>query len=80
MVLRLRVQHSARQLLRAFENESVGAGRGGLEQAKLCVVDARIGCNLGKVAAHQREVMTLVDATNPPNALKHLGIADMPDQ
>lgn len=57
----------------------VQAGRSGLEQPVLAVVDAREVADLGRVAAQQREVMALVQAAQAAQAVGRVLIVQARD-
>src|SRR5687768_8265624 len=69
----------ARQAPRHFaaraQDEGVAAGRNALDQLELRVVHDRVLGHLREVAAHQREVVTLVDGADATQALEPPGVA-----
>ena len=67
--LAARVEEAPRQLARRLQDERVAARRERSEQTVAGVVDARVGAELREVAAHQREVVALVDAADAAQAL-----------
>ncbi len=64
-----RVRQPPRHFLGRLQDEHVGARRGALEPAVLPVVDAGKVAELGQVAAHQRQVVAVIDAAQPAQAL-----------
>ena len=78
--LALRVAHPARHFLGGLQDEGEGAGRGGLEQAVLAVVDAGVGGQLAQVAAQQGEVVLLVDAADLPQLIDRGLVVEVADQ
>ncbi len=73
--LALGMQQAPRQFLGAFQDEGITARRGGLQQAILAVVHPRIGGDLGQVAAHQCEMMALIDAADAADSIQQGSIA-----
>src|SRR5689334_17709754 len=68
--LSLRVDQAARQLARGVENEGVAAWSDALDQAEARIVDDRVAPDLREVAAHERQVMALVDVAYPAQPLE----------
>ncbi len=70
--LALGVHEPPRHLLGSLEDEGVGAGREALDQAVLLVADLGVLGDLGQVAAHQGEVVPVVEAPDSANAVHGL--------
>ena len=78
--LAFRMQHPARQLLGAFEDEGVTARRCRLQQAVLGVIDPGKLGDFGEVTTHQRQVMAIVHITDVPDSLDSLLVAELTAQ
>ena len=61
---------AARHFLAGLQDEGVGAGRRGFEQAKLLVIDPRVVGQLAQVTAQQCQVVLVIDPANAPQAVR----------
>ena len=68
---------ATRHLAGGRQNKGVRAGGVGPQQAVIGISYPRVLRHLGKVAAHQREIMALIHAPNAPDALHGLLVADV---
>src|SRR6185503_1648919 len=66
---RLLARKAPRHFLSGTQDERVAARRHALQELELRVVDHRVARHLGEIAAHQRQVMALVDTANAAQAL-----------
>ena len=62
---------------RAAQDEGVASRRHALQQAEARVVHDRVGRDLGEVAAHEREVVALVEAADAAQPLERRGGAEV---
>ena len=77
MVLRRSCAMRRGSSLVAWQDEGERSGRQRLEQAELPVVDARVGRDLGQVAAHQRELVVPVEVADATQAIGRVPVVEM---
>lgn len=68
------------QLLGTFQHKGVRPWREALEHAELTVIDARVSRNLGKIAAHERELMMPVELANTADTFGSVLVAEATSQ
>jgi hypothetical protein len=71
------MHEALRHFASRLENERVASGRRRLEHPELAVVDARVLRDLGEIAAHEREVVVLVDLPDCADTLHRRLVTDV---
>ncbi|MNI57749.1 hypothetical protein D3C73_1128310 [compost metagenome] len=74
------MQQQPRHLAGAIEDERVGAGHMRLEKTESAGVDLRVQAQLRHVAAHQGEIVGLVQTAQTPNPLDRCLVTDLAPQ
>ena len=80
MVRRFGVLQAARGLARGRQQERVRPGQARAQHAELPGFQAREAPDLGKVGAHQREMMVPVGLADAPHALECSRVPQMPPE
>src|SRR5215467_3215848 len=71
-----RMLEASRNVTRRRQQEGVASGHALLDDSELPVVQRRVTAYFGEIAAHQREMVFVIDATKRPDALCGGHVAD----